>query len=230
MKSLLSISFLVVCSLFFAPLASADTVCQPIYGGGVSCPQVGNIAINKQINNPQTTNVFVENLDVNNPRFSPDQIVRFKITVTNNGNASLSNITVKDIFPEFVLFVAGAGSFDSNTKTLSFNVGSLNAGASQSFDLTAKVVAANQIPSDKNIICVINQAIATVNSQTSQDNVQFCIEKKVEQPIETKGGLKVFPTPAVTVTPPTGPEMLPLLGLLPTGLFGFLLRKKAKIS
>ena len=63
------------------------------------------------------------------------------------------------------------------------------------------------------------------NNQQSSDNSQFCIQKPVLG--ETKGGLKVFPAPSVTTTPPTGPEMLPLIGLIPTGVLGFILRKKS---
>jgi len=102
----------------------------------------------------------------------------------------------------------------------------LTAGESKTFTVTAKTADQGQIPSDQGITCVVNQVMATSdNGQQSSDNSQFCIQKPVLG--ETKGGLKVFPAPAITTTPATGPEMLPLIGLIPSGALGFLLRKKS---
>lgn len=44
---------------------------------------------------------------------------------------------------------------------------------------------------------------------------------------KTKGGFPVLPSSPVKTTPATGPEMLPLIGLIPIGLTGVFLRKKA---
>lgn len=203
----------------------ADTACQPIYGGGQTCIQVGNILINKTVQNPQTA-AFVDNLNINDPKFAPASSVKFNITVTNTGSSTINKTTVKDTLPQFVSFVSGSGSFDFNTKILTFDVGNLAAGESRTFTIAAKVADGGQLPADQGITCVVNQAMATAeNGQQSSDNSQFCIQKPVLG--ETKGGLKVFPAPAVTTTPSTGPEMLSLIGLIPTGLFGFLLRRKA---
>jgi hypothetical protein len=38
---------------------------------------------------------------------------------------------------------------------------------------------------------------------------------------------QVLPAPKIVTTPPTGPEMLPLLGLIPGALGGLMLRKKS---
>ncbi len=43
-----------------------------------------------------------------------------------------------------------------------------------------------------------------------------------------KGGFPVYPAPVMNQTPATGPEMLPLLGMIPTALAGFALRRKSK--
>ena len=149
----------------------------------------------------------------------------FNITVANTGSSTINKVTVKDTLPQFVSFTSGPGSFDSNTKVLTFDVNDLKAGETKTFTIVAKITDAGQLPADQGITCVVNQALATAeNGQQSSDNSQFCIQKPVLG--ETKGGLKVFPAPAVTTTPSTGPEMLPLIGLIPTGLFGFLLRRK----
>lgn len=225
-----------VLSVFYFVLAfsaSADTVCQPIYGGGQTCVQQGKIVINKTVQNP-SNGAFVDNLGVNDPKHSPDQTVTFQLTVTNTGDTTLSKITVKDIFPQFVSFVSGPGNFDSNTKVLTFDVANLATNESRTFTITGKVAGSGDLPSDQGITCVVNQSTAVSDSQTSQDNAQFCIQKQVlgaaptvSVPTTTKGGLKVFPAPQVTTTPPTGPEMLSLIGLIPTGALGFFLRKKA---
>ncbi len=213
----------------FAIPAFADTTCQPIYGGGQSCVQTGNILINKTVMNP-STNVFVDNLSVNDPHYVPNGITTFQLVVTNTGSATLSTVDVKDIFPQFVTFASGPGTFDSNTKTLSFQITNLNPGESRTFTITGNIVSSSQLPSNQ-ISCVVNQATATSNGQTSTDNAQFCVENpaptSAAQPVTTKGGLPVFPAPAVTTTPKTGPEALALAALLPTGLFGQFLRKKA---
>ncbi len=229
MKRLLfSIFAVAILYLVSALSAKAEVSCQPIYGGGQTCIQVSQVAINKTVENPQT-GAFVDNLGINDPRYSPSSTVTFRIIVTNTGNTDTSKVTVKDIFPQFINFVSGPGSFDANTKTLSFEVDNLSAGASTTFTVSGKTADANQFPNSQGITCVVNQAIATANNgQQSSDNSQFCIEKPVLG--VTKGGLKVLPAPSIAETPATGPEMLPLIGLIPTGLIGLILKKKSKIT
>jgi len=224
-KVFLSIFALAIFALITsAKGALADTACQPIYGGGQTCVQVGNVLINKTVQNPQTGS-FVDNLNINDPKFAPASSATFNITVTNTGSSTINKTTVKDTLPQFVSFVSGPGSFDSNTKVLTFDVSDLKAGETKTFTVVAKITDAGQLPADQGITCVVNQALATAeNGQQSSDNSQFCIQKPVLG--ETKGGLKVFPAPVVTTTPATGPEMLPLIGLIPTAVLGFLLRRK----
>ena len=112
---------------------------------------------------------------------------------------------------------------------MSFTVSNLNVNESRTFDVSGQVISSDQLPNDKGIVCVVNQAIATVSTngqQTSQDNSEFCIQKQVLAET-TKGGLKVFPQPQVVTTPSTGPEAWALLALLPSGVLGFLLRKRS---
>ncbi|MCL4415439.1 MAG: DUF11 domain-containing protein [Actinobacteria bacterium] len=211
---------------------NADTSCQPIYGGGQTCEQVGNISVNKTVLNPKT-NTFVDNLDVNDVKFSPDQTINFKINITNTGSAKLNKISLRDVFPQFVNFVSGTGNFEASMKLLSFTIDGLNPNETKTFDIQGKVAPNDQLPNDKGIVCVVNQAVATVEGtgQVSQDNSQFCIQKTVlTAETTTKGGLKVFPQPTITTTPSTGPEMWSLLGLIPTGTLGYFLRKKSLIK
>ena len=233
MKKLAVIITIFVSTLLFASasgsaFADGSTNCQPIYGGGETCVQVGNISINKTVQNP-STGQYVDNLGINDPKFSPTQTVNFQITVTNTGGTGLSNIVVKDVLPQYVDFASAPNmSFDSNTKTLSVTIDNLGPSETKTYTLQAKVESNNQIPDDQSTVCLVNQASATSDGNTSTDNAQFCIQKT--PPTTTKGGLPVYPATPITTTPPTGPEALAIFALLPSGISGFLLRKKSKIK
>lgn len=231
--------------------AQAQGVCTAIYGGGVTCPQVGDVRVNKMIVNPRS-GMLSDSLAIDTA-FGPDSQVTFQITVTNVGNTTIPRLTIKDIFPQFVAFNAGPGNFDQNTKILSFDTDNLAPNESRNFTITGKTVPANQLPSDQNVVCVVNQTTATRDNQVSQDSAQLCLQKQAPtQPGQaggvvvtpqgktsiaqapgaqtqgaTKGGLKIFPQPQMATTPSTGPEMIPLIGLIPSGLLGAFLRKKA---
>lgn len=224
MKSFLSIIFLLTIFSFVIPSKSfAGVSCQPIYGGGQTCVTIGNAVINKKIFNPSTS-VFVDNLGVNDPKYQPDYIVNFKLEVTNNGNTNIARVDVKDIFPQYVEWLSGPGNFDQKTKTLTFTMENLAPNETRVFLVIGKVVAINQFPNNQNLICVVNQAVATtVEGAISQDNSQFCIERKVT--VTTKGGFPVLPPVPVYTSPSTGPEALALFSLIPAGLAGFALRK-----
>lgn len=213
----------------FVSTVNADTSCQPIYGGGETCVQVGNLSIDKTVKNPSTGS-FVDNLNINDPKYSPSSTVTFQITVTNTGSGNISKTTVKDTLPGYVTFVSGPGSFDADSKVLTFEINNLGAGKSQTFTLEAKTADQENLPTDQNVTCVVNQAKATSEKMESSDNSQFCIEKSTEETPKggttTKGGKKVFPAPKVVKTPDTGPEMLALVGLIPMGVGGLILRRK----
>lgn len=221
----LSIAFtIVVISLINPFKAFADTSCQPIYGGGQTCVTTSDIGINKTVLNPQT-NQFVDNLGINDARYSPGLTTNFQISVTNTSNHNISKINVKDIFPQYIAFSSGPGNFDSNTKTLTFEVNNLAINETRTFTVLGKIADASQIPVDQgSAICVVNQATATNldnSSQVTQDNAQLCIEKGTST-TTIKGGF-----PVLTTTPKTGPESLALLALIPTGISGLMLRKHA---
>jgi uncharacterized repeat protein (TIGR01451 family) len=220
-----------ICNFQF-PKAFADTSCQPIYGGGQSCVTTNNIIVNKTVLNPQT-NQFVDNLSINDPKYQPGFITTFQISVTNTSNNNISKIDVKDIFPQYVSFANGAGTFDTNSNTLSFRLTNLAPNETRKYSIVGRVFNTDQIPvAQGSVICVVNQAIAMIDgNDVSQDNAQFCIEKNVPAvtTITTKGGFPVLPSVLTTSTPKTGPEALVLLGLVPTGIAGwFMIRYSNK--
>lgn len=203
---------------------SAFAECTQTYGGSQSCTSTNEFSIEKLVQRPNKAGEYVGNLSINDAKYSPSNNVSFKIVVKNTGGAEISNLTVSDKFPQFLSFVSGTGSFDANTGTLTINVGTLKAGESKTFVVTGKLADANLMPSDQGVICLINQASATnEEGATNTANSQFCVQKQVlgsqPQVFTTKGGL--------TSTPATGPEMLPLMSLIPGALGGFYLRKKS---
>jgi len=203
---------------------AGSSACQIIYGGGEICPPQVSFSIEKQVFKPGKGGEFVNNLTVNDPKFSPEETVPFKIIVTNTGTNDIANLEVTDTFPEFVNFASGVGNFDSNTKTLRFIIGSLAAGQSMEFFINGRVAGSNQLPKDRQVVCVVNKVRGIVDGVTADSFSQLCIEKRIV--IEPTIPLKVFQAPKAKVTPETGPEMWPLIGIIPSGILGYFLRRK----
>ena len=224
-KFLLTLIIVLGVFYFLSPITSyADTSCQPIYGGGQTCITTNNIVLDKKVQNPKTSEM-VDNLSINDPKYQPESIVTFQISVTNSSNKTITNIDVKDIFPQYVDFSSGTGNFDTNNKTLSFRIDDLKSNETKVFAIKGKVVNTDQISINQGaVVCVVNQANATSdNNNFSQDNSQFCIEK---EPV-VKGGFPVLSAVSVTETPSTGPGSFQLLGFAVAGVVGYLLRKKS---
>lgn len=200
--------------LVFADGVYGQNGCVPVYGGGVQCPRVGQALINKTVRNP-STGIFVDNLGPSDPKFRPSWLVNFRITVQNTGDQTLNNVKVTDTLPDFVDFTSGPGSFDPNSKTLTFNVTNLTGGASRTFDVAARAVHAAVLPADKSIVCSVNtvDAMVTDTNQTDRDSSQFCIEKEMTVPS----------------VPTAGPRewLLTVAGLASSLTAGLYLRKKA---
>src|SRR3989344_7889396 len=206
--------------------AAGESSCQTIYGGGEVCPpkQV-KFVINKQVQKPgKGGGEFVENLTINDPRLTPNQNVNFKIIIENTGDADIANLNVADTFPEFLSFVAGVGNTNAGAKQISFIVGKLEKGKKMEFLITAKTAEADKLPSNQAITCVTNNVRATApDGVSAEDNAQGCIEKQVlggEAP-------QILEKTTIKELPPTGPELGLLAALIPTGLAGIYLRRKA---
>lgn len=227
----LTLTTLIAATIFAASTTTAfagnyGTDCQAQYGTS-NCPTT-TIVVNKTVQNPSTKN-FVDNLGANDPKYKGGQTVPFKITVTNSGNTTLNNVTITDTLPQYTTGTETKGGQTSGN-TVTINVDKLDAGQSKTYDVNVKVVDEKSLPSDLGIVCVINKAKTESNSAASYDEAQFCIEKPVigiKNPPTTKGGLPVMPVPQTSVTPKTGPEMLALIGLLPTAAAGFILRRRS---
>lgn len=206
--------------------AGTESTCQIIYGGGEVCQEQVKFTINKLVQKPgKAGGDFVENLTAADPRYSPNQNVTFKITIENTGNRDITNLNVVDRFPQFLTFVAGAGVTNVGASEINFTVGKLEKGKKIDVLITAKTAEESKLPDTQAITCVTNNARATApDGSAAEDNSQVCIEKQI---------LGITPKPTIAQKPPvekipaTGPEMALLFGLIPTGLAGFYIRKKA---
>lgn len=219
----------VLISIFLLPpsFAHADFSCQPIYGGGQTCTSSDNISINKTVQNPQTGKM-VDSLGITDPKFSPDAVVTFQISVTNTSKSTIKHIDVTDTFPQHTAFNTGT----VNSASFTFGIDNLKPDETRVFTLVGKVNDVDSLPSQQ-IICVVNQATAkTDQGATSQDNSQFCIDKKfVSTPsVGTKGGFPVLPAAPIIVSPSTGAESLVLFSLIPTGIAGWFLKEYAILN
>ena len=174
-----------------------------------------DITVNKLVQNP-TTRLYVDNLGANYDKFKAGQEIKFQILVKNTGRAKLNNIEVKDTLPPYIELVDGFGTFDANTKTLTISIDKLEVGEVRTLNLNAKIVDEKNLPLDQGVICTLNHVLVQSGGDTSEDSTQFCIQHAV-----------LGATTPITTTPATGPEMLPLLSLIPGGLAGLILRKKS---
>lgn len=209
--------------LFLAQSANADVVCTPNYGGGETCISKGAISIDKKVRHPNSlksgSDSFVDNLYINDSKYQAGDQIIFKLIVTNTGDTTLSSVEVKDTLPSYVTFVSGPGNFDANTKILTYTIKDLKAKESKTNTVVVKVVSEKELPIQNGTLCAVNQSFAKTDNSSDQDNAQFCVQKQVLG--------KVFPAPKITTTPPTGPEVIGLVGLIPAALAGFAIRKRA---
>jgi uncharacterized repeat protein (TIGR01451 family) len=214
MKKLLFSLFILGALGVFSTKAYAD--CQAVYGGGQTCTS-NNFTINKYVQVPgKGGGNYVPTLLNTAATYSPSQTIKYELIVTNTGNSIIPTLNITDNFPQYVNFVSGAGSYDANSKTLTFTISNLGAGQNQKIDLTAQTADSKTLP--VGMTCVINQANATdTNGANSFSSSQACIQNTTA----------VLPAVTVKTTPATGPEMIPLALLFPGALGGIFLRRKS---
>jgi hypothetical protein len=159
-----------------SPVA-ADT-CTTQYGGTQTC-QPSDLLIHKQVQNPVTGDI-VDNLGSDRP-FSPSADIHFQLTIHNTSGQTFNPVTVKDVFPPYVTFIAGPGTYDAGNRTLTFTLNNLIAGETRTVAITARVVDANQFPSGSTFACENNYAEARDDSVGRFDSStsQFCIQTNV---------------------------------------------------
>ncbi len=171
-----------------------------------------SVLIDKLVNKPGTGE-FVDNLSASDPRFAPHQDVFFKLIVKNTSDIELQDVEVKEFVPDFLEPLEHPGTFDSSSRTITFNAGDFGVDEEKVYVLKMRVLTQDKLPSDRGIMCLLNRAEAKAEGVFDEDVSQFCIEKQV---------LGVSEVPAAG--PGAGLALLALNGL--AFVTGFKLRKK----
>lgn len=198
--------------------------CQVVYGGGEVCPEAIEFTIDKKVLSPTKGGSYVDNLGFNDPKFQANTDIAFRITIKNTGKNAISQLVVVDTLPQNVTFVSGAGNYNASNNTVTYTINNLPAGQTNEQTIVGRIAAIDKLPQDQGVICLTNKVNATDNNgNNASDNAAFCVEKPVTTP-------QVFEKVPVKTIPSTGPEMLPLLGLIPAGITGLFLRKKSTIN
>jgi len=205
---------------------AAGSNCQIIYGGGQVCQQQIKFTIDKKVLQPTKGGTYVDNLSANDTHFQPGNDVAFQITITNTGKQTINQFSVVDTLPANLSFISGAGTYNSSNNTITYSISNLGVGASNQQIFVARI-ADSKMFAQNQVTCLTNIVNANDNvGDNAGDTSSFCIEN----PLVSNPTPQVFATIPPKSIPNTGPEMLPLLGLIPAGLAGFVMRKKSKIN
>ncbi len=207
---------LAACFLAFAASVQAQ------YGYGYGQYSTGggpSIIIDKAVAMPTSTkgadSHFVDNLSPSDPRFAPASKVFFRLRVKNTSDVKLTNVIVKDEFPQYVTPDATAGAFDEASRTLTLNAGDFAPQEEKEYFISATIASTSKLPQDKNLICLINKARVNTHELVDEDTSQFCVEQHFVQ--------------GVSEIPATGPhDAIPLLTLFSlVAALGIYIRKQA---
>lgn len=228
-----SITTLFATGMFLAAagvsVAAGNSQCQVVYGGGEVCEDKIQFTIDKKVLTPTKGGSYVDNLTINDYRFQIGNTATFKIIVKNTGDNKIDTLTVVDNLPNHLTFVSGPGTYNNSNRTITYTINNLEKG--QVNEQVFTVTVANSIPQNQGIVCLTNQATATDNNGiTARDTAGLCVQQDVTSPLQPTPAPQVFQKVPVKNIPNTGPEMLPLLGLIPAGIAGLVLRNKSKIN
>lgn len=164
--------------LTLLPFSFVSPVFAQYIGATITQP-ARQLLVEKKILNPQN-NQFVDNLNLEQQTFLPNQEVTFRVTITNIIQSDLRNIVVTDRLPDALNFISTSfGSYDSATKTITLKIDSLKVGESKTFEIKAKIKPAEEL--SNNVTCQTNLARGMVNNLVEEDTASFCIQKQVLQ-------------------------------------------------
>lgn len=175
MKHILLTTVLSTFLLFFSVTPALAQYVQS--GGVITTPQGKQALIDKKILNPQN-NQFVDNLNIEQHTFLPDQDVIFRISITNVISSDIQNLVVTDKLPDVVNFVSASfGSYDGSSKILSLKIDTLKVGESKTFEIKTKIKGASQL--SNTVTCQANLGRVIVNNISDEDTATFCVSQQV---------------------------------------------------
>jgi len=137
--------------------------------------------VDKMVQKPGTSD-YVDNLSVSDPRYKPANNVMFKITIKNTSTTAFGELIAKDYVPSYLTPIEGPGTFDSSTRTITWNAGYFAVDEQKTYYFKMQIANQASLPSDQGLFCLVNKAQAWSNDVTDDDSSQFCIEKQVATP------------------------------------------------
>jgi uncharacterized repeat protein (TIGR01451 family) len=171
-------AFLAIVFLSLAVTVSVSAGC----GGQYESPcQSYSLLVDKMVQKPGTSD-YVDNLSISDPRYKPGNTVLFKVTIKNTSTTSIGELTAKDYVPSYLTPIEGPGTFDSSTRTITWNAGYFNANEQKTYYFKMSISSQANLPADQGLFCLVNKAQAWSNDVTDDDSSQFCIEKQVSTP------------------------------------------------
>lgn len=227
MKKALVFLLFIILFVFVSRVFAGESTCSKVFGGGQVCPSGVKFSVDKKVLAPGKGGTFVDSLG-EDAAFSSSDKITFEISVTNTGQARLTNLEVKDTVPAFLRVTSGTGKITPHT--LTYTIKSLDKGKSNTATFVARVEA-RDLPAQITTCDSNRVEVTDKKGSAATDSASFCVESRTHatvtrivqvQPAATS---MVAAPIVVSQTPPTGPEEAALLGLLPLGAAGFYLRK-----
>src|SRR3989338_9656129 len=168
-------------AIVFSLLAVTVSVSASCGGQYQSPCQSYSMLVDKMVLMPGTSN-YVDNLSVSDPRYKPSEYVMFKVTIKNTSTTTFGGMTAKDFVPDYLTPIEGLGTFDSATRTISWDAGAFAVNEQKTYYFKMQINSQVNLPADKCLFCLVNKAQAWSNTTTDDDSSQFCIEKQVSAP------------------------------------------------
>jgi len=160
---------------------------------------------------------LVKSVDKKTASYGDTLTYHFK--VTNVGNTDLADVVVSDVIPAKTAYVSGSASpnatFNASTKTVSWNVGSLAAGASNSTLTFAVTIITPSFDPSKGLP---PETIDNVGS-VSATGIPSAPSNHVKTPVTSVLGVKIVKKPTLAFTGfPTQPLVAVALFMLGAGI------------
>lgn len=167
------------------------------------------LSIDKKLRSIDSSD-YVDNISSSTKVFVQNDVIEFKVKVTNTGTTNMKNIKVTDELPPFLKLIFFPGAYNSSLNKLEWNIEELGPGSSKDFLIRAKIDKAENI---KTLAKETNVAKASIDNINERDDATYYIG--------TKSGV---------IVPETGNPALVFetIGVITAGISGLALRKKIR--